>query len=115
VGVVLVFSACGSDGEGQGAEGKVAEGKEAEASGTPVAIANFLFDPQEIEVPAGTKVTWTNKDDAPHNVQDLSELNTPISPDLNKDDTFSITYAKAGTYPYVCALHSYMTGTVKVT
>jgi plastocyanin len=116
VGVVLVFSACGSDAEGQGTEGKIAEGEQAKsASGTPVAIANFLFEPQEIDVAAGTKVTWTNKDDAPHNVQDLSELNTPISPDLNKDDTFSITYPKAGTYPYVCGLHTYMTGTVKVT
>jgi plastocyanin len=80
-----------------------------------VAIVNFLFEPQEVQVPAGTKVTWTNEDDAPHNVQDLSELNTPISPDMNKDDTFSITYPNPGTFPYVCGLHTYMTGTVKVT
>jgi plastocyanin len=116
LGVVLVFSACGGSGEeGGGAASKDAEGKEAKpAAGTPVAIVNFLFEPQEVQVPAGTKVTWTNEDDAPHNVQDLSELNTPISADLNKGDTFSITYEKPGDYSYVCGLHTYMTGTVKV-
>ena len=116
LGVVLVFSACGSDSENKTAEGKTAEGKEAKsASATPVNITNFLFEPQDVEVPAGTTVTWTNQDDAPHNVQDLSDLNTPISKDLNKGDTFSITYPKPGTYPYVCGLHTYMTGNVKVT
>jgi plastocyanin len=116
LGVVLTFSACGSGSESKTAQGKTAEGKEAKsASGKPVNIIDFMFDPQEIEVPVGTKVTWTNKDDAAHNVQDLSELNTPISSDLNKGDTFSITYSKPGTYSYVCGLHTYMTGTVKVT
>jgi plastocyanin len=118
LGVVLVFSACGSDSGGKDEGGKAADGKAAEdkaAKGTPVNITNFLFEPQDVEVPAGTKVTWTNQDDAPHNVQDLSDLNTPISKELNKGDTFSITYPKAGTYPYVCGLHTYMTGNVKVT
>jgi plastocyanin len=116
LGVVLLFSACGGgDADGDGAEAKDAKGKEAKsASGTPVAITNFLFEPQEVQVPPGTKVTWTNKDDAPHNVQDLSELNTPISAEMNKGDTFSITYEKPGDYRYVCGLHTYMTGTVKV-
>jgi plastocyanin len=110
LGVVLTSPACGS-----GAEGKVADTKNASASGTAVSIANFVFDPQEVAVPAGTKVTWTNTDDAAHNVQDLSELNTPISPNLNKGDTFSITYPKPGSYSYVCGLHTFMTGTIKVT
>jgi plastocyanin len=111
LGVVLIFSACGSDAKSKGAEGKTANS----APGTAVAITNFVFSPQDAEVPAGTKVTWTNKDDAAHNVQDLSELNTPISPDLKQGETFSITYSKAGTYKYICGLHNYMTGTVKVT
>jgi plastocyanin len=115
LGCALILSACGS-AAGDSAAAKVADTKkEDSAAGTAVNIANFLYEPQEITVAAGTKVTWTNQDDAPHNVQDLSELNTPISKDLNKGDTFSITYPKAGSYSYVCALHTYMTGTVKVT
>jgi plastocyanin len=120
LGAVLIFSACGSGGGSNDAKskqesttGKV-QGATETAPGT-VAIINFEFAPKELSVPAGTKVTWTNKDDTPHNVQDLSELNTPISSDLPQGSTFSITYPKPGTYAYVCGLHTYMTGTVKVT
>jgi plastocyanin len=121
LGAVLIFSACGSGGGGNNAKDKPVEGKAQvqgateTAPGTAVAIINFAFDPKDLSVPAGTKVTWTNKDDAPHNVQDLSELNTPISPDMAQGATFSITYPKPGTYTYGCGLHTYMTGTVKVT
>ena len=98
LGVVLLFSACGgADAEGDGAKanGAEADGKEATdaegGGGTPVDIVNLLFEPAELQVSPGTTVTWINKDDAPHNVHDISDLNTPISPDLNKGGTFSIT------------------------
>ena len=117
LGVVLLVSACGGGGDGDGGEAKGGEANGAEAKdakGTPVAITNFLFEPQVLEVPAGTKVTWINNDDAPHDIQDLSDLNVPRSKELNKGDTFSITYEKPGDYPYLCQLHTYMTGTIKV-
>ena len=106
----LIFSACGGD-EGRG----TAEGEEAEGGGgTPVAITNFAYEPQELQVAPGTKVTWTNKDSATHTVQDLSELDRPISPDLLEGYSFSITYEKPGSYPYNCGRHPFMTGTIKV-
>jgi plastocyanin len=109
LGAALILSACGSD------DRRAADDEEAEsAGGTPVAITNFAFEPQELQVAPGTKVKWTNKDSATHSVQDLSELNRPISPDLLAGYSFSITYEKPGTYPYNCGRHSYMTGTVKV-
>ncbi|MGH8990546.1 MAG: plastocyanin/azurin family copper-binding protein [Acidimicrobiia bacterium] len=121
LGVVLLFSACGgADAKNDGAEANGAEADGAEAAaagnkgGTPVAITNFLFEPAELQVPPGTKVTWTNNDDAPHNVQDISDLNTPISKELNKGESFSITYEQPGEYKYDCGLHTYMTGTIKV-
>ena len=111
VGVALILAACGGGGDG----GSKADREESEvAPGTPVAITNFLYEPQELQVTPGTKVTWTNKDSATHNVQDLSDLKIPISPDLLQGYKFSITYAKPGTYPYNCSLHPFMTGTVKV-
>jgi plastocyanin len=116
LGVALLFSACGSDAKGSDAKANDAAGKVANAApGTAVTIVDFAFSPLDAEVPAGTKVTWTNKDDAPHNVQDLSELNTPISAEMKQGDKFSITYTKPGTYKYVCGLHNYMTGSIKVT
>ena len=113
LGAALIFFACGDDG-GSKADGKADEGETEGAGGTSVAITNFIYEPQEIQVPPGTKVTWTNKDSATHNVQDLSDLEIPISPDLLEGYSFSITYRKPGTYPYNCSLHLYMTGTVKV-
>jgi plastocyanin len=113
LGIVLVLSACSSTGKDKGAEGQDTKGKEANSAA--VAIVNFAFAPKDVQVPVGTKVIWTNQDDTAHNIQDLSELNTPISPDLKNGDQFSITYPKPGSYPYVCGLHNYMTGTVKVT
>ena len=98
LGVALTFSACGGD-----------EGRE-----TAVTIMNFAYEPQELQVAPGTKVTWTNKDSATHTVQDLSELNRPISPDLLESYSFSITYEKPGSYAYNCGRHPFMTGTVKV-
>src|SRR5947209_1877357 len=31
-----------------------------------IVIENFVFVPSEITIPAGTKVSWINKDEAPH-------------------------------------------------
>ena len=115
LGVVLILSGCGGDGGSKAADRKAAERDEAEVrGGTPVAITNFMYEPQEIQVTPGTKVTWTNKDSARHNVQDLSDLDIPISTDLYEGYTFSITDRKPGTYAYNCSLHPFMTGTVKV-
>jgi plastocyanin len=115
LGVVLILSGCGGDGGSKAADGKAAERDAAEVrGGTPVAITNFVYEPQELQVPPGTKVTWTNKDSAPHDVQDLSDLKIPISTELLEGYSFSITYEKPGTYPYNCSLHPFMTGTVKV-
>jgi plastocyanin len=113
LGVGLILSACGGDADAGGSN--AAEGQDAEgAAGTPVTIANFVYEPQEVQVAPGTKVTWTNKDSAIHNVQDLSDLNIPISRHLPQDYKYSIRYDKPGSYPYNCSLHPYMTGTVKV-
>ena len=79
-----------------------------------VAIADFAFMPSPVRVPPGGTVTWTNNDDSPHSVRDTSPMATPESKSLNKGDTFSITYPKPGTYPYVCGIHNYMQGSVEV-
>ena len=113
LGVVLILSACGGDADG--GRSKAAEREEAESrEGTSVAITNFRFEPQEVQVPPGTKVAWINKDSATHKIQDLSDLNIPISRDLPEGYRYSIRYEKPGSYSYVCAIHPFMTGTVKV-
>jgi plastocyanin len=67
-----------------------------------------------LTVKAGSTVKWTNTDTATHSIKDTSPLSTPVSPDLGKDSTFSITYGQAGTYSYICGIHQYMSGSVQV-
>jgi len=87
----------------------------ARAEGTPntVTIDNFFFTPGSVTVKAGTTVTWTNKDDIPHGIGSANNA-FPKSKALDTDDKFSFTFATAGSYPYFCALHPHMTGTIVV-
>ena len=77
-----------------------------------VAIDNFKFAAPTITVPVGTTVTWTNRDDAPHNV--VSTDNAFKSPVLDTNQKFSHTFETPGTFKYYCSLHPRMTGQVIV-
>jgi plastocyanin len=77
-----------------------------------VKIDNFSFGPAALTIPAGTTVTWTNRDDIPHTV--VSTEGAFKSKVLDTDEKFSFTFSKAGTYPYFCSIHPKMTGKVIV-
>ena len=84
----------------------------ARAADTEVKIDNFTYNPPQITVKAGTTVTWVNHDDIPHTV--TSKTMAFKSNALDTDDKFSFTFATPGSYPYFCALHPHMTGTIVV-
>jgi plastocyanin len=78
-----------------------------------VAIDNFTFGPKELIVPVGTTVKWTNRDDIPHTVVETGSR-AFRSKALDTDDSFSFTFASAGTFSYFCSLHPQMTGKIIV-
>ena len=82
------------------------------ASGNAVSISDFAFSLASITVPAGTKVTWTNNDSAPHTV--TSNTDAFESGSLSRGGTFSFTFAQKGTYEYHCSPHPSMNGKVIV-
>jgi plastocyanin len=82
------------------------------AATADVKIDNFTFIPATLTVPAGTTVTWTNRDDIPHTV--VSTDGVFKSKVLDTDETFSYTFAKPGTFLYFCSIHPKMTGKVVV-
>lgn len=84
------------------------------SGGTEVVISDFAFEPGDLTVPAGSTVTWTNEDSAPHAIQDDSELGEDEGPEMAEGDTFELTYDEPGTYPYICGIHNYMTGSITV-
>jgi plastocyanin len=77
-----------------------------------VTIDNFTFTPPELTVAVGTTVKWVNHDDIPHLV--VNKDKTFRSKALDTDDSFSYTFASAGTFDYFCALHPHMVGKVIV-
>jgi plastocyanin len=78
-----------------------------------VDINNFAFAPSTLTVPVGTTVTWTNRDEEPHTV--VADDGSFHSPGLGTNGTYAFTFAKAGTFGYVCSIHPFMHATVVVT
>jgi plastocyanin len=85
----------------------------AEAS-RQVTIDNFTFDPPTLTIPAGTKVTWVNRDDVPHTATSTAKPKSFDSGTLDTDQQFSHVFAKPGTYDYFCAVHPKMVGRIVV-
>jgi Icc protein len=88
------------------------EMKTAAMGGQQVVVDNFNFAPAMTAVAAGSTITWTNRDDVPHNI--VSTEQKFKSPVLDTDQQFSHTFDVPGTYKYYCSIHPKMTGQVVV-
>lgn len=77
-----------------------------------IAIRNFAFNPSQVSVKAGTKVTWTNNDSVPHTV--TSDSGALESGTVNSGGTFSYVFKTSGTFRYHCSIHPSMTATIVV-
>ena len=83
----------------------------ATGSGTAVAIADFSYNPASANVAVNGFVTWTNADSATHTV---SFDSGPNCGNVGGGGTQTVQFTVAGTYPYHCAIHTSMKGTVVV-
>ena len=87
------------------------EAPPAEADMAPtVTIAQFAFQPTELNVPVGATVTWNNSDPTAHTVTSDTFDTGPI----DEGAAGTVTFDQAGTYSYFCAIHPTMKGTVVV-
>ena len=78
-------------------------GDSAPVATTKVTMAkSYRFDPKKIEVDAGSSVTWTNDDNFTHTVQ----VDGQDDHKVERGKSISLTFDKAGTYHYICTLHS---------
>jgi plastocyanin len=111
-----MVAACGSDDDGGGGD----DGGAAPSGGATVTIATFNFDPDPLEVAAGTVITFTNEDAIDHTVTaGTRETPTPEVFDgelPEKGTTFELTLDEPGTYEYFCRIHQGpgMTGVIEV-
>jgi plastocyanin len=82
------------------------------AATTTVNISNFAFVPATVTINAGDTVTWMNKDAAAHSALVNGVGQTQV---LGQNQSGSLTFNAAGTFPYVCGIHgASMSGTVIV-
>ncbi|MBA2247722.1 MAG: cupredoxin domain-containing protein, partial [Chloroflexia bacterium] len=73
----------------------------------------FKFLPETLEVAAGTEVTWSNSDIVLHTV--VADDGSFESDNIVRGDTFSFTFERAGSFPYICGVHTSMKGEIVVT
>lgn len=86
--------------------------KRAPAAVRKAEIRNLEFAPARIEIPAGTVVEWTNRDQVPHTVtaRDRSFDSGVIAPGA----TWRRKFDRPETYEFYCMPHPFMTGVLVV-
>lgn len=77
-----------------------------------VDIRDLAFIPADIEIAAGTTVTWTNSDTMPHTA--TASDGAFDSGVFDPGASFSYTFDEAGSFDYACLLHPEMLGTIVV-
>jgi len=79
-----------------------------------VAVKNNAFSPSTVSIKKGDTVAWRwTQGGVNHNVTPAKGGSGSRTTD-KKGYTFTKTFTKAGTFTYVCTLHSSMKSTVKV-
>ena len=91
---------------------KQAEPATAAATAPQVTLEQAMFGPATLTIRVGAAVTWVNNDGDLHTVTSTQGLFA--SPGLDSGDTFAYRFTAPGTYPYFCALHPHMKGTIIV-
>ena len=103
LGAVLTLVALALAGTPAGATG-----------GARVTIKNIDFHPATVTIRRGQSVTWTFADKGvPHNVTSRGRLRFRSS-SSKQSGTYTVRFAKPGTYAYVCTIHANMRGRVVV-
>jgi plastocyanin len=121
--LILVLTACSSSSSSSSSSATPSPSASATGSsvgqqtGTTdtIVIKNFMFSPDSLTVASGAVITVKNEDSVTHTLTDKTDQSVfstgPVGP--NQTKTFKAP-GKAGSYPFFCTIHQYMTGTLVV-
>jgi plastocyanin len=109
---VAAWAPAGHSGPGTGADQRVQPVAAAAETGPQIEITKHKFSRPTLTVPAGTTVSWLNRDEDVHTV--VSTTHAFTSAGLETNAAYSYKFAKPGVYEYFCTLHPLMTGKVIV-
>lgn len=77
-----------------------------------VEIRDFIFDPAQLEISPGDRITWINRDIVPHTVTAIDK--SWDSGTLERDESWE-TRVEAGMQPdYFCVFHPMMKARLKI-
>jgi plastocyanin len=77
-----------------------------------VGVVDYLFQPQQISVPVGTTVTFSNTGTIVHTA--TAQDNSWDTGDIVPGETGSVTFNTSGTWIYSCTPHPWMIGKLVV-
>lgn len=86
-------------------------------------MGDKAFSSNPLNIKVGDSIIWTNDDSTVHTITSGSgptdpnmgkEFDSGLSTLMSPGDTFSFTFGKVGEFPYFCAVHPTMIGTVIV-
>jgi len=77
-----------------------------------VGVANLQWQ-QPINAKVGDVITWTNNDTVPHRVA-LDDGSCAMSDNIPGGGSKSLVFSVAGTFPFHCAVHPTMKGTITI-
>jgi len=80
---------------------------------TRILLKDFCIFPTMARVPVGATITWVNFDEMGHTITGAGGAWGSYKV-LNRMDEVSHRFTKSGVYPYFCAFHPGMVGTVVV-
>jgi plastocyanin len=128
--LALTLASCGGDdNKDDGGGGSSGSSATTEQTGTgsadtggdtgggsaAVDMKDIKFVPEDLTVPKGTKVTWTNSDQVPHTVtKDGGPGPDFDSGNVEPGGEFEQTFDEAGTVDYVCTIHPGQSGKITV-
>jgi plastocyanin len=123
----LVAAGCGDDSDGAGddvsapKQVQTSEGKTTGSAGAKaqksvaVEVVDIDYEPREVTVAKGGKITWTHTGNLPHTVTKDSGPGPDFSSEtLSNGDTYEQTFDTPGTIEYVCKIHPQQHGSITV-
>ena len=118
LGVALVLATGGvalvADNAGSGERSADGTPQAGPAKTNRVKIVDFKYEPADVEVKVGSKVTFVNDDTAAHTA--TSKASPPVfdTGSVIRGGSKSVVAKKAGDFAYYCAFHPFMKAKLRV-
>jgi plastocyanin len=113
LGVVAISLSIGGGGGSSTPPASSAGSSSSSSHSTKITIHNYMFSPMNDTVAPGSTISVTNTDGVAHTLTATNGAFNTGNIGPNQTKTFKAP-TKPGTYSYICSIHQYMTGTIKV-